>query len=77
MRTIFGTSRPIHEVVGRSIDEINTAHNKPIPEVTRDQLVDNISRTLIRSYHVMTISGESFVLVPITTRPAEPLVVAA
>ncbi len=76
MKTIFGLSRPIHDVVGRAVDEINTAHGAPIPTVTRDQIVDNISRTLIRSYQVMTISGESFALVPISTRPLDPVAVA-
>ena len=76
MRTIFGLSRPIDDVIGRSVDEINRAHGNPIPDVTRDQLVDNVSRTLIRSYQVMTIAGESFALVPITTRPLDPVSVA-
>jgi hypothetical protein len=76
VKTIFGLSRPIHDVVARAVDEINTAHGAPIPDVTRDQIVDNISRTLIRSYHVMTISGESFALVPVTTRPLDPVAVA-
>ena len=76
MKTIFGLSRPIHEVVERAVDEINTAHGAPIPDVTRDQIVDNISRTLVRSYQVMTIAGESFALVPVTTRPLDPVAIA-
>ena len=76
MKTIFGISRPIDDVVARSIDEINNAHGNVIPPVTRDQLVDNISRTLVRSYQVMTIAGQSFALVPISTRPLDPVAVA-
>ena len=76
MKTIFGLSRPIDDVVGRSVDEINKAHGGVIPPVTRDQLVDNISRTLVRSYQVMTIAGQSFALVPISTRPLDPVAVA-
>lgn len=74
MRTIFGVTHPIRDVVAQSVDEAARAY--PHQEDDRFAIVvaDIVTRNLVRTYVVATIGGDQFALVPIRdASPAEPV----